>query len=61
MPPWYISNNTPNVAEVLTRRDYYTEAWARTTRAQYYGVYSQEALAVYAPFAMGIIRNIANV
>lgn len=60
LPPWYVSNNTPNVAEVLTRRDYYTEAWARTTRAQYYGVYSQEALAVYAPFAIGMIRNIAD-
>lgn len=60
LPPWYVSNETPAVAEVLTRRDVYTEDWTRTTRAQYYGVYSQEALAVYAPFSMGVLTNIAN-
>lgn len=60
LPPWYVSNQTPQVAEVLTRRDYYTEDWTKTTRAQYYGVYAQEALAVYAPFALGIITNISN-
>jgi hypothetical protein len=38
----------------------YSEVWPRTTRAQYYGVYAQETLAVYAPFAMGIITNVAN-
>lgn len=60
LPPWYVSSETPAVAEMLTRRDVYTEDWTRTTRAQYYGVYAQEALAVYAPFGMGILTNIAN-
>jgi hypothetical protein len=60
LPPWYVSNETPAVAEILTRRDVYTEDWTRTTRADYYGVYSQEALAVYAPFSMGVLGNIAN-
>lgn len=60
LPPWYVSNETPAVAEVLTRRDLYTEDWSRTTRAQYYGVYAQEALAVYAPFSVGVLTNIAN-
>lgn len=60
LPPWYVSSETPAVAEMLTRRDVYTEDWTRTTRAQYYGVYAQEALAVYAPFGMGILTNIGN-
>jgi hypothetical protein len=60
LPPWYISNEIPEVAVVQTRQDYYTEVWPKTTRAQYYGIYAQEALAVYAPFAMGVITNIGN-
>lgn len=60
LPPWYVSNETPMVAEMLTRRDYTNEVWPRTNRAQYYGVYVQEALAVYAPFCMGVITNIGN-
>lgn len=59
LPPWYVSSETPAVAEILTRRDIYTEDWARTTRAQYYGVYAQLALAVYAAFGMGVLTNIA--
>lgn len=60
LPPWYVSNATPEVAAVQTRQDYYAEIWPKTTRQQYYGVYTQEVLAVYAPFAMGVIANIAN-
>lgn len=60
LPPWYVSNATPMVAEILTRKDYTNEVWPRTNRVQYYGVYTQETLAVYCPFAMGIITNIAN-
>jgi hypothetical protein len=60
LPPWYISNATPEVAVVQTRQDYYAEVWPKTTRVQYYGIYAQEALAVYAPFAMGIVTNIGN-
>ena len=60
LPPWYVSNQTPEVAVVMTRQDYYTEVWPKTTRTQFYGVYAQEALAVYAPFATGIITNIGN-
>lgn len=60
LPPWYVSNETPEVAEMITRQDYYNVAWPKTDRQQYYGVYCQEALAVYAPFALGIITNIGN-
>ena len=59
LPAQYMSSEVPNVAEVKTRRDYYQIDWPITTRAQMAGVYSEEVLAVYAPFAMGVINNIA--
>src|SRR5271166_1144119 len=60
LPVWYQSNETPNVAEVLTRRDYYRVDWPLRTRRREYGVYAEETLAVYAPFGVGIITNIGN-
>lgn len=60
LPEWYQSNATPAVAEVLTRRDYYRIDWPLRTRKREYGVYAEEVLAVYAPFALGVITNIAN-
>lgn len=61
LPAQYQSSNVPNVAEVKTRRDYYRMDWPLKTRAYEFGVYAEEVLAVYAPFAMGVITNIANV
>lgn len=60
LPMQYQSNNVPNVAEVKVRQGYYQLDWPLRTRAQEFGVYSEEVLAVYAPFAMGVIKNIAN-
>jgi hypothetical protein len=60
LPAQYQSNEVPNVVEVKTRRDYYQIDWPITTRAQMAGVYAEEVLAIYAPFAMGVINNIAN-
>ena len=60
LPPYYKSNAVPNVAEVLTRRDYYAQQWPITTREYQYGVYSEQVLALYAPFAVGIITGIGN-
>lgn len=60
LPAQYQSSNVPNVAEVKTRRDYYRMDWPFRTRAYEFGVYAEEVLAVYAPFAMGVISNIAN-
>lgn len=60
LPVWYQSNEVPNVAEVLTRRDYYRIDWPLRTRRREYGVYTEEVLAVYAPFAVGILTNIGN-
>lgn len=60
LPEWYQSNEVPNVVEVLTRRDYYRVDWPLRTRKREFGVYSEETLACYAPFAMGVINNITN-
>jgi len=59
LPAQYQSNEVPNVAEIKTRADYYQIDWPLRTRAQEVGVYAEEVLAVYAPFAMGAITNIA--
>jgi hypothetical protein len=60
LPVWYQSNQVPNVAEVMTRRDYYRVDWPLRTRRREYGVYAEEVLAVYAPFGIGILNNIGN-
>ena len=60
LPIQYQSNEVPNVAEVKTRQDYYQIDWPVTTRQRQVGVYAEEVLAVYAPFAMGVITNIGN-
>jgi hypothetical protein len=60
LPVWYQSNQVPNVAEVMTRRDYYRIDWPIVTRAREFGVYAEETLAVYAPFGVGILTNIGN-
>jgi hypothetical protein len=60
LPVQYQSNEVPNVAEVKTRQDYYQIDWPVVTRQRQVGVYAEEVLAIYAPFAMGVITNIAN-
>jgi hypothetical protein len=60
LPIQYQSNEVPNVAEVKTRQDYYQIDWPIVTRQRQVGVYAEEVLAVYAPFAMGVLTNIAN-
>jgi hypothetical protein len=60
LPPFFKNNSTPNVAEVICRRDYYSVQWAETTREYPLGVYSEEVLAVYAPFCMGVMTGIAS-
>jgi hypothetical protein len=60
LPVQYQSNEVPNVAEVKIRQDYYQIDWPIVTRQRQVGVYAEEVLAVYAPFAMGVITNIGN-
>ena len=59
LPAWYISNETPAIAEMIVRKDWNVEDWARITRAKEMGIYAQEALAIYTPFATGLICNLA--
>ncbi len=58
LPAQYQNSEVPNVAEVKCRQDYYAIDWPITTRQRQKGVYCEEVLAVYAPFAMGVITNI---
>jgi hypothetical protein len=60
LPIQYQSNEVPKVAEIKTRQDYYQIDWPIVTRQRQVGVYAEEVLAVYAPFAVGVICNIAN-
>src|SRR4051794_8689398 len=60
LPVQYQSNEVPNIAEVKTRQDYYQINWPVVTRQRQIGVYAEEVLCVYAPFAMGVIANIGN-
>jgi hypothetical protein len=60
LPAQYKSNNVPEVANVKTRVDYYQLNWPLRTRAHEFGVYAEEVLAVYVPFGLGVITNIAN-
>lgn len=59
LPAQYQSNEVPNVAEVKERVSYYQIDWPIRSRKRERGVYVEEVLAVYAPFAMGVIYNIA--
>jgi len=58
LPPYFKTNATPNIAEVLTRRDYYSKEWADVTREYQFGVYCEEVLAIYAPFCVGLITAV---
>ena len=60
LPEWYQSNEVPNVVEVLTRRDYYRIDWPLRTRRREFGVYTEQVLACYTPFALGVINNVTN-
>jgi len=60
LPPYFKTNATPNVAEVLTRRDYYAQEFAITSREYPHGVYAEEVLAVYFPPSLGIICGVAD-
>jgi hypothetical protein len=60
LPVQYQSSEVPNVAEIKTRQYYYQIDWPVVTRQRQVGVYAEEVLAVYAPFAMGVITNIGN-
>jgi len=60
LPAYYQSANVPETARVQCRREYYQIPWPLVTRANETGVYAEEVLVCYAPFALGMITNIGN-
>jgi len=56
----YPLSNVPNTVQLRTRRDYYQVEWPLRARRYEYGVYADEVLQNYAPFAFGAITNIGN-
>jgi hypothetical protein len=56
----YPMSNVGNVVQMLMRQDYYQLEWPLRTRKYEYGVYADGVLQHFAPFAMGVINNIAN-
>lgn len=55
----YKVSNVNNVAQIKCRRDYYQLEWPLRTRRYEYGVYSDEVLQMYAPFAQAVLTNVA--
>lgn len=49
-----------NILQMKTRQEYYQIEWPLRTRLYEYGVYVDEVLQMYAPFAFGIRNNIGN-
>jgi len=60
LPAQYQSSNVPNVAEMHVRTDWQDINWPLVTRSYQHGIYVEETLAVYAPFAMGVLCGIGN-
>jgi len=58
LPTQYQSDQVPNVAEMKCRRDWYEIEWPLVTRSYQHGIYAEEVLAVYAPFAMACLTGI---
>lgn len=56
----YPLSGVSNVKQIRCRRDYYSQEWPQRSRKYEYGVYADEVLQNFAPFAFGVISNIAN-
>ncbi len=60
LPQQYQNSEVPNVCEMRVRKDWKQTFWPQITRTRDTGIYVEEGLAVYAPFAIGVITNIGN-
>ncbi len=56
----YPVSGVGNILQIRTRQDYYQIEWPLRSRRYEYGVYADEVLQNYAPFAFACITNIAN-
>jgi len=52
--------NVDNVAQIKCRRDYQQDDWPIISRVYQFGVYVDEVLQVFAPFAFCVLQNIGN-
>ena len=59
LPTQYKSANTPHIAAVRCRQDYYQLDFPMIRRAYEMGVYSEQAFVPYFPAGFGVITNIA--
>ena len=56
----YPLSGVDNLSFIRCRRDYYQIEWPVVSRQYVYGVYADEVLVCRAPFALGVIANVAN-
>jgi hypothetical protein len=56
----YSLADVPGVKRIRCRADYHQIDWAQRSRKYEYGIYADEVLQIFAPFAFGVISNIAN-
>jgi hypothetical protein len=56
----YPLSNVDNVAQIKCRRDYHQIDWPITSRVYQFGVYTDEVLQVFAPFAFCVLSNVGN-
>lgn len=56
----YPLSNVDRVAQIKCRRDYHQIDWPIRSRKYEFGVYSDQVLQVFAPFAFCVISNIGN-
>ena len=56
----YAVTNVGTILRMNTRKEYYQLQWPLTQRQREWGVYVEEVLQNYAPFAFALITNIAN-
>ena len=56
----YSLADVPGVKRIRGRADYHQIDWAQKSRKFEYGVYADEVLQIFTPFAFGMISNIAN-
>jgi hypothetical protein len=56
----YPLSGVDSLSFIRCRRDYYQIEWPVVSRQYVYGVYADEVLVCRAPFALGVIANVAN-
>jgi hypothetical protein len=55
----YPNSNVGEVRRIITRQEYNQTEWPLVSRKYQYGVYVDECLQVYVPFAFAVLTNIA--